>query len=235
MAKIYNTVKNEPNTRLTRLNLLQIIMSFDSIRYMSYLGLTEIPPIMDNNRFGTTGELWFASVSPIMSGDGRAIDYIIRYKQLRKLYGFYISFGKSVYFHNYWIGNLKRITPICVKNYQLVREEGIESNCNHRSTISLNGIQDGEKYYGFSISIKNVYDKKEMNKGILKYKKNNIPLYLHCCYTSKFEYDANNYGNRFISGLQPVLESKPIDRVCFKPVRLPIRDIKGIITWKMKR
>nr|DAS35968.1 MAG TPA: hypothetical protein [Caudoviricetes sp.] len=223
MAKIYKAVINEESARLVKLNLQQSMMSFSHLQYVAYLGLTDAPLIVENNRFATTLP-GFAFAPPIMSGDGRAIDYNMRYKQFRKLYGFYISLGKSVYFHNYWISNIKRAVLMYMRNYQLSKREKIESSYTHNTTVYFKGIYDWEKYYGFKIIIENAYDKKEENKKILKYRKDNLPIY--CYPTSKIE--DIKYIDSFI-GDRVVLKSKRIDRVLFKPVRLPIRDIKGMV------
>lgn len=227
MANIYRVVKIKENTRLIKLSLLQDMRAFIHLKYTAYLGLAYAPLIVENNRFSNTLP-GFAFVPPIVGGDGRAIDYNMRYKQLRKLYGFYISLGKSVYFHNYWIGNMKRIDLMYMRNYQLSKREKIDSSYTHNTTIYFEGIHDGEKYYGFKITMENAYEKREENKKSLKYRKDNLPIYRYPI--SKL--DDIQYTDSSIMGAHVVLKSKRIDRVLFKPVRLPVRDVKGLIAFE---
>nr|DAS35967.1 MAG TPA: hypothetical protein [Caudoviricetes sp.] len=227
MAKIYGEVDNIPNSRLTRINMQRDVIPSENISNYATLIIGSLPAIIKNGRFNISPQaslFWC-----IIIGDGRAIDHTIRYKQLRKIYGFYISLSKSIYFHNYWFGNTKRTYPIYIKNYYQSRSEIIANNENtgRKSYLSIKALSDSTEYYGFDVSIDSTYSKHAEDIASVKYKKCSAPLYTE--YNKKTEY--TRYMDYSVSRLvRPrTCTFKSIDRFTFSPIRIPMGNVKRLV------
>lgn len=234
MALIYDTVYSIPNQRLVRITMQQNIAPSRFILDHAALMLNSLPAIVKNVRFDTisrSSSLFWC----IIIGDGRAIDYRMRYKQLRKLYGFYISISKSIYFHSYWIGNTKREYPIYMKKYYKSRSEVISNDeiTDRKSYLSFKVLSNSNGYYGFDVGIDSVYSKYMEDTICEKYRKCIAPLYME--YTKKTECPRKYIGypipKEVRSRMQKTLSTTSIDRFKFNPIQLSMSDIKGMIKW----
>lgn len=237
MALIYDPVYAIPNPRLIRINMQQNIAPSRFILDHAALMLNNLPAIVKNVRFDTisrSSSLFWC----IIIGDGRAIDYRMRYKQLRKLYGFYISISKSIYFHSYWIGNIKRVYPIYMKKYYKFRSEIISSDeiTDRKSYLTFEAFRNSNGYYGFDVRVNSVYSKYMEDMMCEKYRKCSAPLYTE--YTKKTECTRRHIISKcFVpkevrTRMQKMNSINNIDRFRFNPIQISMGNVKNQISWR---
>ena len=235
MALIYDPVYAIPNPRLVRITMHQNTIPLNLILNHATLMLDNLPAVVKNVKFdiiSRSSSLFWC----IIVGDGRAIDHRIRYKQLRKLYGFYISISKSIYFHSYWIGNTKRGYPIYMKKYYKSRSEVIsnDENTDRKSYLSFKVLSNSNGYYGFDVGIDSVYSKYMEDTMCEKYRKGIAPLYMG--YTKKTECPRRFIGysvpKEVRTRMQKTLSTTSIDRFKFNPIQLSMSDVKGLVRWE---
>ena len=230
MAKIYDELndKTMPNIRTLRL-VLHFMDDMDIISEYIRLGIPDIP--LSTRYMG----LYYKWYTPILwgvsSGEARALNYRIRYRQLKKVYRAYLSLGKSSYYHISNIGNTKQLYSMQNQRYTYRRSECIDLNNKRYMVRSVFRIyDDNTKYHTYKAGIAKVYDRYREQELAEYYGKCNIPL--HCSYGSKIDYFSAvtmKPSRDYKSVAATVSVVDVLDKFSFKPVRMPSSNmVKGV-------
>lgn len=230
MAKIYDGLndKTMPNIRTLRL-VFHFMDDMNTISEYIRLGIPDIP--LSTKYMG----LYYQWYNPILwgvsIGEARALNYRIRYRQLKKVYRAYLSLGKSSYYHISNIGNTKQIYSMQNQRYTYRRSECIDLNNKRYMVRSVFRIyDDNTKYHTYKAGIAKVYDRHREQELAEYYGKCNIPL--HCSYGSKTDYFSAvtmKPSRDYKSVAATVSVVDVLDKFSFKPVRMPSTAmVKGV-------
>lgn len=231
MAEIYDGLNYRvmPNIRTLRL-VFHFMDDMDTINEYIRLGIPDIP--LSTKYMGLYYQWYTPILWGVSSGEARALNYRLRYRQLKKIYRAYLSLGKSSYYHISNIGNTKQIYSMQNQGYTYKRSECINLSIKRymvRFVFRL--YDDNTKYHTYKAGIIKLYDRHREQKLAEYYGKCNIPL--HCAYGSKTDYFS-------AITMRPIRDYKSVaatvsvvdvlDKFTFKPVRMPSSNIvKGVV------
>lgn len=165
--------------------------------------------------------------SLISSGRARAIDYDIKYRQVKKAFGHYLSIGRSIYLHLFGVGNRKRKVEVyektfSISNYNVIWRE------NETDSIALTTNADnntGNIYYGYRVGISKRSNITPTIKREEHYRKSNSPLLLpDNCKNGKIEDNDKYFTISLYFNINLWAYASPI-----KPMYIPMTNIKDML------
>lgn len=165
--------------------------------------------------------------SQISSGKARAIDYDIKYRQVKKAFGHYLSIGRSIYLHLFGVGNRKRKVEVyektfSISNYNVIWRE------NEAVSIALTTNADnntGNIYYGYRVGISKRSNITPTIRKETYYRKSNSPLLLpDNCKNGKIEDNDKYFTISLYFNINLWIYVTPI-----KPMYIPMTNIKDML------
>nr|DAS35966.1 MAG TPA: hypothetical protein [Caudoviricetes sp.] len=225
MALLYdNPVTNGKfDNRLLRLDLQSFTYIEDIEDDFCIGSFSYDSSVIDNDRLGYSVQGNYEWL--IGYGKARAIDYDIKYRQVRKLLGHYISLGKSIYLHIFGIGNIKRKECIYEKTFSTnIYSIILRDSCTDSIAVITGAVNNRRSIIsGFAISISKRRDISASSKKEMYYRKSNSPIVT--LYDKKTDIeDKSGYMLALYTHIPLKTDSIPT-----KPMYIPMTNIKDMI------